>query len=146
MDFLTDPDRDVLIRQILRAKTLPEVHAAQSALRLWRQRYPDDWGILDGGEELSLIEDALLEDDSPPGQSPSWTEWQCLEYRVMDARTLPEIAEARRALNDWREKHPNATLPSIFDTLIMLLDVVEEQLMGAKSTAVRPRELAGQLA
>lgn len=64
----------------------------------------------------------------------------------MGARTLPEIAEARRALNDWRENHPNEPLPSIFDTLFMLLDVVEEQLVGAKSMAARPRELAGQLA
>ncbi len=145
MDFLTDPARDVLIRQILRACTLPEVHAAQAALRQWRQRYPEDWGILDGGEELSLMEDALLEDDSPPGQSPSWTEWQRLEYRVMDARTLPEITEARRALNDWRENHPDEPLPSIFDTLILLLDVVEEQLVGVVPMAARPRELAGQL-
>ena len=106
MKFLDDPEREVLIRQMLRANTLPKVYAAQAALRQWHQRYPEDWGILDGGEQLSLIEDALLEDDSPPGQSLSWTEWQRLEYRVMDARTPPEIAEARRALNDWRENLP----------------------------------------
>lgn len=42
MNFLDDPEREVLIHQILRADTLPEVYAAQAALRQWRQRYPED--------------------------------------------------------------------------------------------------------
>jgi len=99
MNYQDNPEREHLTRQILSADTLPEVHAAQAALRLWRERYPEDWGILDAGEQLSLIEDALLEDDSPPGQSPSWTEWQRLEYQVIGARTLPEITAARPALH-----------------------------------------------
>jgi hypothetical protein len=103
MDFRDDPSRTTLILQIRSADTLSEVHAAQLALREWRQQKPQDWGILDAGEELSLLEDALLEDDSPPGQSPSWTEWQRLEYQAMGVRTLPEIAVARHSLRQWQE-------------------------------------------
>lgn len=142
MDFLDDPARDVLIRQILRAKTLPEVHAAQAALRQWRQRYPDDSGIVDGGEELSLMEDALMEDDSPPGQSPSWTEWQRLEYLVMGSRTLPEISAARSALSDWLEAPSEEIERGYLDTLFLLLDVVEEQILDAPSVKAPSRQLA----
>lgn len=146
MDFLDDPARDVLILQILRAKTLPEVHAAQAALRQWRQHYPNDWGILDGGEELSLMEDALMEDDSPPGQLPSWTEWQKLEYLVIGARTVPEISAARCALRDWL-KAPSEEIESGYvDTLFLLLEVVEEQVANAHPVEMRPRELAGHRA
>jgi len=141
MNYLDDPARDALILQILRAKTLPEVHAAQAALRQWRQRYPNDWGILDGGEELSLMEDALMEDDSPPGQSPSWTVWQKLEYLVMGARTLPEIRAARCALSNWL-KDPSEEIESGYlDTLFLLLDVVEEQAI-IPPVEVPPRQFA----
>ena len=147
MNFLNDPQREVLIRQALRARTLPEVHAAQTALRQWHVRYPDDWGILDAGEQLSLMEDALLEDDSPPGKSPSWTEWQQLEYEVIGARSLPEIRQARHALRQWMEQHPNEVKPDLLEMLFLLLDVVEEEQTGeGRSQSQREREPAGQVA
>ena len=128
MDYRNNPEREQLTRQILSADTLPEVHAATVALRSWRKRYPEDWGILDAGEQLSLIHDALLEDDSPPGQSPSWSEWQRLEYHAMGARTLPEIAPARLALRQWEEHPAEPEKEEIVETLLLLLDVVEESL------------------
>ena len=145
MNFLDNPQREVLVRQILRARTLPEVHAAQTALRAWRVRYPDDWGILDAGEQVSLIQDALLEDDSLPGKSPSWTEWQRLEYEVMGARTLPAIAAARQALHQWAERHPGETKPDYLEALFFLLDVVEDEQSGKRSSLGQSaRELVGQ--
>ncbi len=147
MNYQDNPERERLTRQILSADTLPEVHAAQTALRLWRERYPEDWGILDAGEQLSLIKDALLEDDSPPGQSPSWTEWQRLEYQVIGARTLPEIAAARPALRRWVEAHPGQPDADLVEMLFLLLDVVEES-QSEDSFTNKPelRELAGQTA
>ena len=147
MDLVNDPDRVRLIRQIRNAETLAEVRAAQSALGQWCREHPQDLGILDAGEELSLLVDALLEDDSPPGQSPSWTEWQRLEYQVIGARTLLEIAAARPALRQWVEHHPGQPGADLLETLFLLLDVVEESQSGV-GLADKPekRELAGQAA
>lgn len=147
MDFMNDLARVNLIRQIRNVETLAEVRAAQSALRQWRQEHPQDQGILDAGEELSLLVDALLEDDSPPGQSPSWTEWQRLEYQVIGARSLPEIAAARPALRHWVEHHPGRPDADLLEMLFLLLDVVEEsQGGGALADKHDTRELVGQLA
>jgi len=145
MDFVNDPARVDVIRQIRNAETLAEVRAAQSSLRQWCHQHPQDQGILDAGEELSLLEDALMEDDSPPGQSPSWTEWQRLEYQVIGARTLPEIAVARHALRRWVEHNPGQQDDGLVETLFLLLDVVEEsQGGGGFPDKQGTRELAGQ--
>ena len=147
MNFMNDPARVCLIRQIRNAETLAEVRAAQSALHEWCQEHPEDKGILNAGEELSLLIDALEEDDSPPGQSPSWTEWQRLEYQVIGARSLPEIAAARPALRHWVEHHPGETNAELLETLFLLLDVVEESQDGGAPTHKQgTRELAGQAA
>lgn len=144
MNFLDDPQRELLISQILSARTLPEVEAAQAALRQWHQRYPDDWGILDGGEELSHFHDALLEGYLPFVKPASWTEWQWLEYQAIGARTLPDIQDARCALRQWIEEHPNETEPDLLEMLFLLLDVVEEQLGGKGAEHMEKRELVGQ--
>lgn len=147
MGYKDNPERERLTRQILSAITLPEVLAAKAALRRWREQYPEDWGILDAGEELSVLEDALLEDDSLPGQSPSWTEWQRLEYQVIGARSLPEIAVARPALRRWVEYHPGETDADLLEMLFLLLDVVEESQGGSVPADTQgTRELAGQAA
>ena len=145
MDYSNNPARLLLIQQINCADTLAEVHAAQDALRLWRHQHPEDLGIWDAGEELSLLEDALLEDDSPPGKSPSWTVWQQLEYEVMGAQTLPAIAAARHALHQWAERHPGETAPDLLESLFFLLDVVEDEQSGKRSSLGQSaRELVSQ--
>jgi hypothetical protein len=141
MDYLNNPARAALIQQTSRVSSLAEVHAAQTALRVWRQQHPEDWGILDAGEELSLLEDAYLEDDSPPGQSPSWTEWQRLEYAVMGARTVPAIISARRDLKQWVQQRPEEVSSEYLDALFMLMEVVEEQVGESNTSASREREL-----
>ena len=146
MDYTDNPERELLTTQILCANSLPEVHAAQAALRRWRSRYPDDWGTLDAGEQLSLMEDVLLEDDSLPGTSPSWTEWQRLEYRVMGARTFPEVDAARRDLQDWIEHHPAEVKNEWLETLFLLLEVVEAGHAGDAFSDVRGEREPARLA
>ena len=103
MPFLDNPQRETLITQILSARTLPEVEAAQAALCAWRQRYPNDWGILDGGEQLSHFHDTSLEDYVPFVKPPSWTEWQWLEYEVMQLGRNEQEIEGTRKVQTKRE-------------------------------------------
>ena len=137
MDYSNNPARAALIQQISRVRSLAEVHAAQLALRVWRQQHPEDWGILDAGEELSLLEDAYLEDDSPPGQSPAWTEWQRLEYAVMGARTVSAITAARRDLKQWVQQHPEEVQAEYLEMMFLLLEVVENQI--GESAVLNPQ-------
>jgi hypothetical protein len=60
-----DAAREQLTRQVLHAKTLPEVQAAQKALRDWIQAYPEerDW-MRDGFEQLSLMQDIAEEEEA----------------------------------------------------------------------------------
>jgi len=128
MNYLNNPARAALIQQISRVKSLAEVHAAQTALRAWRQQHPEDWGILDAGEELSLLEDAYLEEASPDYQRPVRSEWQQLETRIIDARTVPAITAARRDLKRWIQQHPAEAQAEYLDVLFMLMEVVEAQI------------------
>ncbi len=147
MNFLSDPGRKILVEQILDVQTPQQVHDARAALRAWRERYPEDWGILDAGEELSHFEDAVAAGEPLFGLPSSWTEWQRLEYKVMGARTLPAIQSARAALRQWAAQHPSEPEPGYLEMLFLLLDVVEEQQSGKSEPQARPeREPAGQAA
>jgi len=128
MNYLNNPARAALIQQISRVKSLAEVHAAQSALRMWRQQHPEDWGILDAGEELSLLEDAYLEEASPTYQHLVRSEWQQLESCINDARTVPAITAARRDLKQWVQQHPEEVQAEYLDALFTLMEVVEAQI------------------
>ena len=144
MGYRDDPQREILTRQILAADTLPEVRAAQAALRRWRTHYPNDFNILDAGEQLSLIENALLEQASPGYQPPVRTEWQRLETQVIDAWTVSAITVARRDLRQWAELHPDEIELAYLEILFLLLDVVEDQVSPKPLAQSRERELAGQ--
>jgi hypothetical protein len=141
MDYSNNPLRAALIQQISRVSSLVEVHAAQAALRAWRQQHPEDWGILDAGEELSLLEDAYLEEASPAYQHPVRSEWQQLETRIIDARTVPAITAARRDLRQWVQQHPAEVSSGYLDTLFMLLEVVEDQVSESLPPSQAEREL-----
>ena len=60
-----DLARACLTWQVLSAKTLAEVTAAQQALRAWIEQYPDEreW-MRDGFEQLSLMQDIAEEEES----------------------------------------------------------------------------------
>ena len=59
-----DAARECLTWQVLGAKTLPEVYAAQQALREWIKTYPEEreW-MRDGFEQLSLMQDIGEEEE-----------------------------------------------------------------------------------
>lgn len=103
MKFLDASRHELLINQILSARTLPEAEAAQAALRRWWVRSPDDWGILDGGEHLSPFHDALLEGYIPFVKAASWTEWQWLEYQAMQLGRNEQEIEGTRKVQTKRE-------------------------------------------
>jgi len=102
---------------------LTEVEATQTELRQWRRQYPEDTGILEGGEVLSHRADFLKEGcaDLP------LPERQQVMLQAMDARTRPAIRVARQALQEWAVRNPDeARQDSLLDDLLALLDVVEE--------------------
>jgi hypothetical protein len=60
-----DTAREQLTRQVLGANTLPEVEAAQKALREWIQAYPEERDRMrDGFEQLSLLQDIAEEEEA----------------------------------------------------------------------------------
>ena len=60
-----DLARECLTWQVLSAKTLSEVRTAQTALRAWIERYPEEreW-MRDGFEQLSMMQDIAEEEDT----------------------------------------------------------------------------------
>lgn len=51
--------RELVIEKVLDATTLSEIHEARQTLREWIAAHPDETGMRDGFEQLSLMEDAL---------------------------------------------------------------------------------------
>ena len=131
-----DKARSQLINQVLDATTLPQVKAAQRALSAWIKDHPEEQGMRDGFEQLSLMEDiaemeaaGLLAEEQPPDlaacdphQGRKW-----LVSQVAKATTLPEIAAARTALRQWATAHPQDNIQRDLDHLALLLDLAQEQ-------------------
>ena len=61
MNYINDPKRKLLISQVLSATTMPEIEEAIHALQEWVREHPDDRGIVDGFEQLSLMQDIAEE-------------------------------------------------------------------------------------
>ena len=51
------PERDRLTNRVLDATTLPEIEAAQKALRDWIRRHPEDAGMRDAFEQLAMMQE-----------------------------------------------------------------------------------------
>ncbi|MBV9849674.1 MAG: hypothetical protein JO250_08295 [Armatimonadetes bacterium] len=68
-----DDLRDRLSDQVLDATTLPEIHAAQQALRAWIKEHPEDEGMRDGFEQLSLMQDIAEQEEAEGARSESLT-------------------------------------------------------------------------
>ncbi len=49
--------RERVINQVLDATTLPEIEAARHILREWMMAHPEEQGMRDGFEQLSLMQD-----------------------------------------------------------------------------------------
>ena len=49
--------REAVTKIVLSARTLPDVLNAQQVLRAWIKAHPEDEGMRDGFEQLSLMQD-----------------------------------------------------------------------------------------
>ncbi len=67
-----DLNRERLTNQVLDATTLQEISAARQALRDWIRNYPDEEGMSDAFEQLSLLEDIAREEAKPPAERAAW--------------------------------------------------------------------------
>ena len=67
-----DLDRERLTNQVLDATTLAEIHIAHRLLRDWIEKYPEEEGMRDAFEQLSLLEDIALEEAKPLAEQAAW--------------------------------------------------------------------------
>lgn len=55
--FADNPERERILDQVLDARTLPEIATATQELREWVRQNPEDVGIREAFEGLSLMRD-----------------------------------------------------------------------------------------
>lgn len=67
-----DLNRERLTNQVLDATTLQEIYAARLALKSWIENYPEEEGMGDAFEQLSLLEDIAQEEAKPPAERAAW--------------------------------------------------------------------------
>ena len=67
-----DIDRERLTNQVLDATTLEEIYSARNLLRDWISMYPEEEGMSDAFEQLSLLEDIALEEAKPAAERAAW--------------------------------------------------------------------------
>lgn len=56
--------RELVTKKVLSARTLPDVREAQQILRDWIKAHPEDEGMRDGFEQLSLMQDIAEEEQA----------------------------------------------------------------------------------
>ena len=61
MKYAENPERERILNQALRARTLPEIAVATRELDRWVDDYPDDWGIRDAYEVLENMAEIAQE-------------------------------------------------------------------------------------
>jgi hypothetical protein len=61
MRYSEMPERQHILTQALDATTLSEIETATRELKQWVAAHPDDLGIVDAFEQLSLMEDIAHE-------------------------------------------------------------------------------------
>ena len=54
--------REAVTKRVLSARRLPDILEAQQVLRAWIQAHPEDEGMRDGFEQLSLMQDIAEEE------------------------------------------------------------------------------------
>lgn len=67
-----DQNREHLTNQVLDATTLEEIGTARRLLQNWIKAYPDEEGMSDAFEQLSLLEDLALEEAKPAAERAAW--------------------------------------------------------------------------
>lgn len=64
MNFAGNPERERVLDQVLDARSLTEIMAAEQELRSWLKRNPEDTGIRETFEGLSLMRDIAEEQEA----------------------------------------------------------------------------------
>lgn len=73
MNYADHPERERILDQALDARTLPEIAVATGELREWVHQNPDDVGIREAFEGLSLMQDIAEEQEAERAHSPRET-------------------------------------------------------------------------
>jgi len=63
--------RELVTKKVLSARTLPDVREAQQILRDWIKAHPEDEGMRDGFEQLSLMQDIAEEEQAQRNSHPA---------------------------------------------------------------------------
>lgn len=121
----TNPEREELITQVLSARTLPEIASAEQSLRHWLEQHPEDVGLEDAFEQLSMLQDCAEWLAENPAEAERVESARRVSAQVYRAQTLGEIAPARGALDRWRRDHPD---DDRLNTEALFLDLLEEAL------------------
>ena len=66
-----DTARELVTRKVLSARSLPDVREAQQVLRDWIKAHPEDEGMRDGFEQLSLMQDIAEEEQAQRNAHPA---------------------------------------------------------------------------
>lgn len=64
MNFADNPERERILDRALDARTLPEIAIATHELREWVRQNPEDFGIREALEGLSLMRDIAEEQEA----------------------------------------------------------------------------------
>ena len=64
-----DASREYVTKKVLSARSLPDIREAQKMLRDWIKAHPEDEGMRDGFEQLSLMQDIAEEEFSQLGRT-----------------------------------------------------------------------------
>ena len=65
--------REQVTKRVLSARTLPEIFSAQQLLRDWIRTHPEEEGMRDGFEQLSLMQDIAEQEAAERDQAETLT-------------------------------------------------------------------------
>lgn len=66
-----DQARELVTQKVLSARSLPDVREARQVLRDWIKSHPEDEGMRDGFEQLSLMQDIAEEEQASQNVHPA---------------------------------------------------------------------------
>lgn len=115
----TDIARECLITQVLGARTLPQVVAAEEALSQWLKEHPGETGLEDGFEQLSHMRDFAEWMEANPEEAKAVRARNHARDLVYDAHTMAEAAAAREALCQCVRDFPDDDMASDFHFLAL---------------------------
>ena len=126
-----------LTTQVLGARDLEDVLAATQALKEWIQTYPEEQNYMrDGFEQLSHMEDFARERAAmSPEQREMYQRRDRLIGQIYDAYTLPDVAVASKAVDEWLAAYPE---DESVETAQRYLMTMQELLMSIAEQEASP--------